>query len=120
MTNSTSGLGNLKVVENLVVKAKDICSIIKVCAKSGVKTLQIPGLNVVFDSIDQLDQRAIGFTQTRVTDKKALQISEEEISKATKLERLNHLIDDLKLEDPEDYESFMEAQLGAGGADSTA
>lgn len=90
---------------NFVVNADDLCRIIKECAKSKVRELNLGALNLAFGPTDQLDLKPLDSVETKPLEQ-AMKISEEERLRE-KEARFQDELDQLRLTDPLAYEKYI-------------
>lgn len=117
-TQSRRSLKSGKVLSmgnNFVVKSKDVCRIIKECAKFNVLELSLGDLHLVFDSKDPLNQRTLVIPQTKGSEQAATKISKEAEAKE-RSESLRQDMEELRLTDPLAFEHLMsEGDIEVGG-----
>lgn len=98
--------------ENLVLSAKDLCSIIKQCANSKVRELKIGELFMAFGEIDQSSHSLSNQVQTKPTEIEIQKISDEALAQDN-LARNQDELEHLKLTDPLAWERVIaEGDLG--------
>ncbi len=102
-----------------LVSAKELCDLIKTCAKNGVNTFHIGNIKLEFGKVDQPIQSPIILTQTSVDETQAVKISAE-AERQMSFDRLQQEVDELKLSDPLAYEKFIEGEIGDVGGRSEA
>lgn len=101
-----------------LVKAEDICQIIKVCAKSEIRFFRFGDLQLEFGAVDQSKQIPV-MVETKPDDREAVKISEEAERKLS-LDQLRADAEELKLSDPLAYEQFIEGEFGDAGGSGEA
>lgn len=101
-----------------LVKAKDICQVIKACVKGKVTSFKFGDLQLEFGEIDQSKQTHV-MVETKPDDKEAVKISEEAERKLS-LDQLRADAEELKLSDPLGYEQFIEGEFGDAGGGGEA
>ncbi len=103
-----------------LVSAKELCDLIKTCAKNGVNTFHIGNIKLEFGQGNQptpntpIPEPTIALDETQ-----AVKISAE-AERQMSFDRLQQEVDELKLSDPLAYEKFIEGEIGDVGGRSEA
>lgn len=97
--------------------AKEICSIIRICSKSGVDSIKLGDLRINFTPDRPVDQQ----DQSKTSDWKELSIpQEEEKTNLSLAEEKEDYLSQLMVEDPSEYENVLiEEHLYRGHNEAT-
>lgn len=106
--------------ENFVATPRDLCQLIKVCAKHRVTEIVIGDLRLTFLPKDKSEKRAnkLDPVETKRIEQASQQISDES-QEHDRLERLSEDLEELKLQDPLAYERLLGGELIGDGTETS-
>lgn len=100
------------MAKNPLYSAKDLCKLIKTCAKYKVLEVQIGELRLSFGPKDKsvTTPKTLDLVQTRSVEQASQKIGEESQAK-DRLDRISDDLEELKLTDPLAYEKLIGGEL---------
>ncbi len=112
-----SGRLSLKEGKIGLGKNANLCKIIAVCAKSGVKELILKDVHIIFNGsklVNQQTSESVISATIQSDENQAVTISEDSAKQALS-ERIQRDIGELILTDPPGYDRFIEGIIGDAG-----